>query len=662
MKSPSLHVLLVEDNPHDAQVIGGLLADGGSNGVHLQLVEHLSEVAGMVAEHQVDAVVLDLSSLSETKGLEAVRQVQRMAGGSAIIVLGGDGDSEKSRHALQEGAQDYLAKVELTPELLRRTLASAVERNRAMARYIARRQRPEDALLDSEARLHIIEHATDEVFWMSDPELSQLHYLSPAYERIFGRPRQAIEQNPLSFVDYVHPDDRERVVADVSNLRQGKAYEHQFRLIHPDGRTRWISNRGIPVGEVNEKPTHYVGVSKDITQRVELEENLRQSQKMEAIGRLAGGLAHDFNNLLTVIGGFGELIQEKLAPQSELRAYCDEIGKASQNAASLTQQLLAFSRRQVLKPVVLDLNEVVKHLQKMLGRLIGENIELRVLFHPELWRVKADSTQMEQVLLNLAVNARDAMPDGGTLTLELKNTHLDEAYARAHKGVTPGDYVTIIVTDSGIGMDRETQAQIFEPFFTTKGQGKGTGLGLATVYGIVKQSGGFIWVYSEPGKGTSFKIYLPFAEGTAAPRRPQGVRRENLRGTETILLVEDDSAVRACAATVLETNGYKVLSAADPEAALRLFDNQKPTLHLLLTDVVMPKWTGRYLADQLTAKLPDLKVLFISGYTESAVVHQCILDEGTALLPKPFTPAQLLRMIRGVLEGQWPPRQKSATS
>ena len=525
----------------------------------------------------------------------------------------------------------------------------------AIARDITKRTQSENALRESEARLRLIEDATEEIYWMGDPDVSHIYHLSPAFERVFGRSRKSVEDDPMSFVNHVHPDDRERVIFDLGNLKLGKPYSHQFRMLHPDGSMRWLSNRAIPIRDARGNLTHYVGVCKDITEWIQLEDQLRQSQKMEAIGRLAGGLAHDFNNLLTVIGGFGELIREKLDPTSQLRAYCEEITKAGENAASLTRQLLAFSRRQALKPGVLDLNEVVRHIEKMLRRLIEENIELRTVLQPNLWRVKADSTQMEQVLLNLAVNARDAMPNGGAITIELQNAHLDKAYARSHDNVTPGDYVALIVTDSGDGMDAETRVRIFEPFFTTKEQGKGTGLGLATVYGIVKQSGGFIWVYSEPGEGTSFKIYLPFAEGEAERRRPQGVRREILRGTEAILLVEDDPAVRGLAAEVLQTNGYQVITASDPQEALRLVEHQKPVLHMLLTDVVMPKWSGRQLADMLTPQFPGLKVLFMSGYTENAILHQGVLDDGAALLSKPFTPHQLLRMIRGVLEGQWPP-------
>jgi len=765
MESPCVNILLVEDNPDDARLIGELLAEGGNHGFQVQRANRVSEMAGILAGRAVDAILLGLS-LHDSEELETFRLIRWIAPNSAIIVLSEDDVKETAVHAFQQGAQDYLAKVDLTPKLLQRSLASAIERNRAsqkvshlasivessddpivgmtldgtitswnkgaeklyghtdvealgtaismlvpveaqeslcqklqaltrgervepfetvcvqkggapvhvsismspvagrggkivgaaaIARDITKRMRSDDALRESEARLRLIEDATDEIFWMGDPEVSQIYHVGPAFERVFGRSRKCLEDNPMSFIDYVHSDDRERVISDLANQKLGKPYRHKFRMIHPDGSTHWLSNRGIPIRDAEGNLTHYVGVCKDITEWVQLEDQLRQSQKMEAIGRLAGGLAHDFNNLLTVIGGFGELIREKLDPGSGLHTYCEEIAKAGENAASLTRQLLAYSRRQVLKPVVLDLNDVVNHIEKMLRRLIGENIELRTVLHPGLWRVKADSTQMEQVLLNLAVNARDAMPSGGTITIELQNIHLDEEYARSHNAVTPGNYVALIVTDSGDGMDAETRARIFEPFFTTKEQGKGTGLGLATVYGIVKQSGGFIWVYSEPGEGTSFKIYLPFAEGEVERRRPQGVRREILRGTEAILLVEDDNAVRGLAAEVLQTNGYKVITASDPQEALRLVEHQKPALHMLLTDVVMPKWSGRQLADMLAPRFPGLKVLFMSGYTENAIVHQGVLDEGTALLSKPFTPQRLLRMIRGVLEGQWPP-------
>jgi CheY-like chemotaxis protein len=285
----------------------------------------------------------------------------------------------------------------------------------------------------------------------------------------------------------------------------------------------------------------------------------------------------------------------------------------------------------------------------MLRRLIGEDVELRTVLHPELWRVKADPGQVEQVLMNLAVNARDAMPQGGTLTIETANVYLDAAYATSHANITPGDYVVLIVSDSGIGMDPETQAHIFEPFFTTKERGKGTGLGLATVYGIVKQSGGYIWVYSEPGRGATFKIYFPRVEAEAEPRRPTEVPTEIRKGTETILLVEDEAAVRELAARVLQSNGYKVLVASDPEEAVRVCQEYKEPVHLLLTDVVMPKLSGRQLADHVVFIRPEMKVLFMSGYTDDTIAHRGVIQEGAAFLEKPFTPESLLRKVRGVL-------------
>jgi nitrogen-specific signal transduction histidine kinase/CheY-like chemotaxis protein len=426
-------------------------------------------------------------------------------------------------------------------------------------------------------------------------------------------------------------------------------------MIHPDGSTHWLSNRGIPIRDAEGNLTHYVGVCKDITEWVQLEDQLRQSQKMEAIGRLAGGLAHDFNNLLTVIGGFGELIREKLDPGSGLHTYCEEIAKAGENAASLTRQLLAFSRRQVLKPVVLDLNDVVNHIEKMLRRLIGENIELRTVLHPGLWRVKADSTQMEQVLLNLAVNARDAMPSGGTITIELQNIHLDEEYARSHNAVTPGNYVALIVTDSGDGMDAETRARIFEPFFTTKEQGKGTGLGLATVYGIVKQHQGWIEVSSQPGAGATFNIFLPAIPPPVRTAAAVQTEKDLPRGTETILLVEDDYGVRVITRRVLESHGYKVYEAASAREALELWCSRAEEIALLLSDIVMPEGvTGRELAEQARAQKPSLKVILMSGYSADVIGKDTDFLRRTksSFLQKPVSARTLLEAVRRCLDGK----------
>jgi len=392
--------------------------------------------------------------------------------------------------------------------------------------------------------------------------------------------------------------------------------------------------------------------TEDVTERRALEQQLRQAQKMEAIGRLAGGIAHDFNNLLMVISGYSEFLLDRLGPDQALRGPAKEISSAAERATSLTRQLLAFSRKQMLTPKVIDLNAVVTENLKMLTRLIGEDIDLVMIPGAELGPVKADPGQIEQVILNLAVNARDAMPQGGRLTIETANVTLDESYARLHAPVQPGDYTMLVITDTGIGMDTETQSRIFEPFFTTKGT-KGTGLGLSTVYGIVKQSGGYIWVYSEPGRGTSFKVYMPHvtAEEVAAvekPAAPAVVPLETAR--ETILVVEDEVNLRRLTRQFLENQGYTVLEAADGAEAAQICVAHQGIIHLLLTDVIMPGMNGRELAHRVSEIRPNMKVLYMSGYTENAIGHNGTLDAGITLLQKPFTLHALKAKVREVID------------
>jgi nitrogen-specific signal transduction histidine kinase/CheY-like chemotaxis protein len=392
-----------------------------------------------------------------------------------------------------------------------------------------------------------------------------------------------------------------------------------------------------------------LGVGTDITPRRQLEEQLRQSQKMEAVGRLAGGIAHDFNNVLTAILGYSQMLLTDLSEGDPRREDVREIEQAANRAATLTRQLLAFSRRQVLQPQVLDLNALVENLDKFLRRLIGEDIDLRVHASPDLWLVSADSGQVEQVIMNLAVNSRDAMPTGGKLTIETGNVVLDAAYAQRHIAVTPGEYVMLAVSDTGTGMDEETQARIFEPFFTTKASGKGTGLGLSTVYGIVKQSGGNIWVYSEVGRGTTIKIYLPRESVSVLPPRQVRPETTDLQGTETILLVEDEDPVRALAAKILRGLGYQVMEAKLGREAITIADAHDAGIDLLLTDVVMPGYSGADLARKLAESRPALKVLFMSGYTDEAIIHHGVLDANIAYLQKPFTPDVLAAKVREVL-------------
>ncbi|HYM76696.1 MAG TPA: ATP-binding protein [Candidatus Dormibacteraeota bacterium] len=393
--------------------------------------------------------------------------------------------------------------------------------------------------------------------------------------------------------------------------------------------------------------------AEDVTERRVLEQQLRQSQKMEAVGRLAGGIAHDFNNLLMVISGYSEFLLERLGGEPHLRGPAQEIASAAERASSLTRQLLAFSRKQMLAPRVVNLNDIATENLKMLTRMIGEDIDLVMIPGDGLWSVRADAGQIEQVIMNLAVNARDAMPSGGRLTIETGNTTLDEEYARLHSPLRPGDYVMVAISDTGAGMDSDTQSHIFEPFFTTKGQ-KGTGLGLSTVYGIVKQSGGYIWVYSEVGRGTTFKIYLPrvaslnepAAHVASSPAQFQKVEP----GTETILLVEDEANLRYLARQYLEKQGYKVIEAADGAVAMQIAVAHEAVIHLLLTDVIMPGMNGRELAQRISEIRPNVKVLYMSGYTENVIGHNGTLDVGVRLLQKPFNLRDLNSKVREVLD------------
>jgi CheY-like chemotaxis protein len=386
-----------------------------------------------------------------------------------------------------------------------------------------------------------------------------------------------------------------------------------------------------------------------------LEERFRQAQKMEAVGRLAGGIAHDFNNLLMVIQGYADLLADRLPAGDSLRRNAEQIQKASQRAASLTQQLLAFSRKQILAPKVLNVHSVVADMEKMLRRLIGEDIHLETTSQKDLGLVKADRSQIEQVILNLAVNARDAMPGGGRITIETANVELDGSFTRVPQVLAPGKYVMLAVADNGTGMDAETQAHIFEPFFTTKEKGKGTGLGLATVYGIVKQSGGYVWVYSEPGHGATFKIYLPRIEDEAeesVAREPSGTQALPRGSSEMVLLVEDEKGVRELAREYLETSGYRVLEAENGHVALELAAKHAGTIDVLVTDVVMPGIGGRELAERVAQIRPGIKILYMTGYTDRAIVHHGILETDAVLLQKPFTLGTLAAKLREIMTAE----------
>jgi two-component system, cell cycle sensor histidine kinase and response regulator CckA len=477
---------------------------------------------------------------------------------------------------------------------------------------------------------------------------------NPSAERIFGYSRQEAMGKHANFI--VPPEYRQQVDQVGKELMQQTGGTRSTNdNITKDGARISCEWYNTPLVDDSGRVLGVASLVQDVTERVALEERLRQSQKMEAVGRLAGGVAHDFNNLLTVILGYSQIVADGVPAGSQLAESTAQIKSAADRASGITRQLLAFSRKQVLSPRVINLNDTMMNLDSLLRRLIGEDIEVLTVPASDLGSVKADPGQIEQVIMNLALNARDAMPNGGKLTLETANVTLDEAYAQRHRPTEPGRYVMLAVTDTGHGMSEETQARIFEPFYTTKEVGKGTGLGLSMVYGIIKQSGGNIWVYSEPDRGTSFKIYLPRVdqpvELAGAETRSKAVQR----GTETILLVEDDPQLRQLSSSVLAHCGYKVLAAAGPEEGLAICKENHRDIRLLVTDVVMPHMNGRQLAERIAQISPSVKVLYISGYTSNAIVHYGVLDPGLWFLPKPFTLSALIAKVREVLDANGPP-------
>ena len=518
-----------------------------------------------------------------------------------------------------------------------------------VCRDLSQHQQAEKARADAETKYRMLVEHVNAITYIAEIGINgKWFYISPQVENILGyTPDEWLALSP-NWDQHIHPDDLPVVIAAEEQSRNGFPFQAEFRVRRKDGREVWLSDTAVIVQGSDSHPV-MEGIMVDITERKALETQLQQSRKMEAVGRLAGGIAHDFNNLLTIISGYTELALSRPNLPGEAHADIERIENASGRAAALVRQLLAFSRKQVLQPKILDLNKIVLNLDSLLRRLMDERIEMVTRVKDDLGKVKADPAQVEQVIMNLVVNARDAMPEGGRLVVETCNTDLDANYAVDHVSVRPGRYVMLAVSDTGVGMDRQTVAHIFEPFFTTKESGRGTGLGLSTVYGIVKQSGGYIWVYSEPGKGSTFKVYLPRVDGVSeAPSAAQAAPRAQ-RGTETILIVEDEEAVRGLIQTVLTEKGYDVIPSLDPQHAEQIAARFPGEIHLLLTDVVMPGTSGRELAKRISAKRRGIRVLFMSGYTDNVITSGGMLEEGLAFLQKPFSPAALVQKVREVL-------------
>ncbi len=515
-------------------------------------------------------------------------------------------------------------------------------------RDLSQREEAEKARAQAEAKYRTLVEQVNAITYIAEIGIhGQWYYVSPQVESILGYTPGEWLAVSHTWAELIHPDDLPIVKAAEEGSERGEPFQAEFRVKRKDGREVWLNDTGVVVQGNN---SHRVmeGIIVDITERKILETQLQQSRKMEAVGRLAGGIAHDFNNLLTIITGYTDLALSRPTVPLDLRNDIERIENAAARAAALVRQLLAFSRKQVLQPKTLDLNAIVLNMDKLLRRLIDDHIEMITSVQDNLGKVRADPAQVEQVIMNLVVNARDAMPKGGRLLLETSNVDLDSAYSIEHVSVKPGRYVMLAVSDTGVGMDEGTVAHIFEPFYTTKESGRGTGLGLSTVYGIVKQSGGYIWVYSELGKGSTFKVYLPRVDELVEDEQPKQPTLLEQRGSEVILLVEDEEAVRDLVRTILTGQGYEVIVALDPEHAEAIAGKFPGEIHLLLTDVVMPGTSGRELAARIMVTRPGIRVLYMSGYTENVITSGGLLEQGLAFLQKPFSPATLVQKIREV--------------
>jgi hypothetical protein len=637
---PALHLLIVEDNPDDADL---LLRELRRAGFDPEWSRVETEPDFLAALQNPPEIILSDYSMPHFSGLRALELLRASGRDIPFILISGTVGEDVAVQAMRDGATDYLLKDRPA------RLGSAVKRALAEKQLRVEGQEAEVAQARLAERMRFALQNANVGIWDLDYTTGIIRG-SEIFESHLGLLPGTFGGTVGALVAAIHPLDRDAMgetIAEVS--RAGGDFSAVYRTLRPGGTVAWVNGMGRVQLGADGEPLRGIGISLDVTERHTLEEQFHQAQKMEAVGRLAGGVAHDFNNLLTVILGFCELSIGDLEPGDPRRADIEEIRKAGERAAGLTRQLLAFSRKQIIEPIVLDLNLIATDMRPMLCRLIGEDVKVVLALRPDLAPVRADRGQVEQVVMNLAVNARDAMLKGGILTIETANVELDEHYAKTHQTVKPGAYVALTVSDTGTGMTPEVQARLFEPFFTTKEVGKGTGLGMATVYGIVTRSGGSVGVYSEIGKGTSFKVYFPRADAAeivlagAPPVAPVRV------GTQTVLVVEDEEGLRELAKRLLQRQGYTVLVAANADEALRLFEAHQ-SIDVILTDVVMPGASGPELTRQLVEQRPALRVIYMSGYTEDAIVQHGVLKPGIAFLNKPFNSETLGTKIREVLE------------
>lgn len=638
-----IHILHLEDDPADAELVQARLESAGLT-FQITRVQTRSEFDEALRQGGYDVILADYH-LPMYDGMSALRLAQELRPDVPFIFVSGTLGEDAAIEGLTEGATDYVLKQRLS------RLVPAIKRALLEAENWRERQRAEEEL----RKLSRAVEQSASTIVITDIH-GYIEYANPRFTETTGYTlAEALGQHTRILKSGETSGDQYKQLWET--ISAGKEWHGEFQNKRKNGEIYWEAASISPIKNAAGVITHFLAVKEDITERkraeearARLEAQLRQSQKMESIGRLAGGIAHDFNNLLTVIVGYSGLMYDQIPAGNPLLENLDQIRSASKRAEALTRQLLAFSRKQILSPTRLDLNNLVSNLRKMLERLIGEDISLITTLQPNLWPITADPGQIEQVIMNLVVNARDAMPTGGTLTLETHNTQLDENYTKIHLEAPQGPCVMLVVADTGQGMDEQTQAHIFEPFFTTKEPGKGTGLGLATVYGIVKQSGGEIIVNSKPGRGATFEIYLPAGNTSSAEPVVSSIQPIARGGSETILLVEDDEMVNMLVQRTLQSRGYTLLKARRGDEALLIAGQHEGTIDLLLTDVVMPQMSGREVAERLKALRPQLKVLFISGYTDDTMVKHGLLTAEIEFLLKPFSPNVLASKVREVLD------------
>lgn len=671
-----LNVLVLEDSARDFELIKERLIDAGY-ALSIERVEAEDAFASALRDKDWDIILADFQ-LSGFDAFGALRVRNEIRPDTPFICVSGAIGEETAIELLKSGALDYVIKdrPERLPFAVGRALDDAREKRRRQQADAALRgayhqleaiQRVTKRLVEDlkaevqsrkekEAELQNVTMAVEQAgegILITDPE-GTIEYVNPAFTAVTGYSREeAVGKNPRLLKSGRH--DRPFFEDLWATVRAGRVWRGRMVNLRKDGSLYTAEMSISPVKDAAGRILKYVAVKRDITEQMRLheekdllEQQLYQARKMESIGRLAGGVAHDFNNLLTVINGYGDLLLNGLDVRDPRREQLSEIRKAGERAAELTKQLLAFSRKQLAEPKVLDLNLILRDFEKMCRRVLGEDIEVVMRLQPDLGRIKFDVSHLTQVLMNLVVNARDAMPDGGRLVIETENLELESVRGSGLLEITPGKYVLLAVGDSGMGMDDVTRARIFEPFFTTKKPGEGTGLGLSTVYGIVRQAGGAIEADSEPGCGTKFKIYLPRLEEAVDVEETKPDVGDP-RGNETILLVEDQANLRIFMEGVLKRYGYKTLSVPDGREAVQLAERHPGPIHLLLTDVVMPGMNGRELAERLLTLRPGLLVLYTSGYTEDAIIRRGVLEADVAFLQKPFTPMAMVRKIRETL-------------